>query len=95
MKKKIIIIAVIVVALTVTGIVLGQTVFNSGNGSNEKYKKERLEKKRVPIERIEEEVSATSIDARLSPLGKEVVWLKHYLRQLKKESLQGDIWDLI
>jgi HlyD family secretion protein len=44
MKKKIIIIAVIVVALTVTGIVLGLTVFNSGNGSNEKYKKEAVDR---------------------------------------------------
>ncbi len=44
MKKKIIIIAVIVVALTVTGIVLGLTVFNSGNGSNAKYKKEAVDR---------------------------------------------------
>ena len=44
MKKKIIIIAVIVVALTVTGIVLGLTVLNSGNGSSEKYKKEAVDR---------------------------------------------------
>ena len=44
MKKKIIIIAVIVVALTVTGIVLGLTVFNSGDGSSEKYKKEAVDR---------------------------------------------------
>ena len=44
MKKKIIIIAVIVVALTLTGIVLGLTVFNSGNGSNAKYKKEAVDR---------------------------------------------------
>lgn len=44
MKKKIIIIAVIVVALTLTGIVLGLTVFNSGNSSNAKYKKEAVDR---------------------------------------------------
>lgn len=44
MKKKIIIIAVIIVALTVTGIVLGLTVFNNGNGSNAKYKKEAVDR---------------------------------------------------
>jgi len=44
MKKKIIIIAVIVVALTVTGIVLGLTVFSNGNGSNAKYKKEAVDR---------------------------------------------------
>ncbi len=44
MKKKIIIIAVIVIALTVTGIVLGLTVFNRGNGSNAKYKKEAVDR---------------------------------------------------
>ena len=44
MKKKIIIIAVIIIALTVTGIVLGLTVFNRGNGSNAKYKKEAVDR---------------------------------------------------
>ncbi|MGD2245947.1 MAG: efflux RND transporter periplasmic adaptor subunit [Candidatus Aminicenantes bacterium] len=44
MKKKIILIAVITVALTVTGIVLGLTVFNNGNGSSEKYKKEAVDR---------------------------------------------------
>ncbi len=44
MKKKIIIIAVIVVIVTVTGIVLGLTVFNSNNGNNEKYKKEAIDR---------------------------------------------------
>lgn len=44
MKKKIIIIAVIVVIVTVTGIVLGLTVFNSNNGNSEKYKKEAVDR---------------------------------------------------
>jgi HlyD family secretion protein len=44
MKKKIIIIAVIVVIVTVTGIVLGLTVFNHNNGNSEKYKKEAVDR---------------------------------------------------
>jgi HlyD family secretion protein len=44
MKKKIILIAVIVVIITVTGIVLGLTVFNRNNGSSEKYKKEAVDR---------------------------------------------------
>jgi len=44
MKKKIILIAVIVVTVTVTGIVLGLTVFNRNNGNNEKYKKEAVDR---------------------------------------------------
>ena len=44
MKKKIIIIAVIVVIVTVTGIVLGFTVFNRNNGNSEKYKKEAVDR---------------------------------------------------
>ncbi len=44
MKKKIVIIAVIVVIVTVTGIVLGLTVFNRNNGNNEKYKKEAVDR---------------------------------------------------
>ena len=44
MKKKIIIIAVIVVIVTVTGIVLGLTVFNRNNGNSEQYKKEAVDR---------------------------------------------------
>ena len=44
MKKKIIIGAVILVVITVTGIVLGLTVFNSNNGNNSKYKKEAVDR---------------------------------------------------
>jgi HlyD family secretion protein len=44
MKKKITIIAVIVVIVTVTGIVLGLTVFNRNNGNSEKYKKEAVDR---------------------------------------------------
>lgn len=44
MKKKIIIIAVIVVTITVTGLVLGFTVFSRNNGNSEKYKKEAIDK---------------------------------------------------
>jgi HlyD family secretion protein len=44
MKKKIIIIAVIVVIVTVTGIVLGLTVFNRNNGNSEKYKKQAVDR---------------------------------------------------
>ncbi len=44
MKKKITFIAVIVVIVTVTGIVLGLTVFNRNNGNNEKYKKEAVDR---------------------------------------------------
>jgi len=44
MKKKIVIIAVIVVIVTVTGIVLGLTVFNRNNGNSEKYKKEAVDR---------------------------------------------------
>ena len=44
MKKKIILLAVIVIILTVTGIVLALTVFNGGNGSSEKYKKEAVDR---------------------------------------------------
>jgi len=44
MKKKIIIGAVILVVITVTGIVLGLTVFNRNNGNNSKYKKEAVDR---------------------------------------------------
>ncbi|MGD2245295.1 MAG: efflux RND transporter periplasmic adaptor subunit [Candidatus Aminicenantes bacterium] len=44
MKKKITIIAVIVVMVTVTGIVLGLTLFNRHNGNSEKYKKEAIDR---------------------------------------------------
>ncbi len=44
MKKKIIIGAVILVVITVTGIVLGLTVFNRENGNNSKYKKEAVDR---------------------------------------------------
>ncbi len=44
MKKKIVIGAVILVVITVTGIVLGLTVFNRNNGNNSKYKKEAVDR---------------------------------------------------
>ncbi len=44
MRKKIIIGAVILVVITVTGIVLGLTVFNRDNGNNSKYKKEAVDR---------------------------------------------------
>ncbi|MDH5465966.1 MAG: efflux RND transporter periplasmic adaptor subunit [Candidatus Aminicenantes bacterium] len=44
MKRKIIIGAVILVVITVTGIVLGLTVFNRNNGNNSKYKKEAVDR---------------------------------------------------
>jgi len=44
MKKKITIGAVILVVITVTGIVLGLTVFNRENGNNSKYKKEAVDR---------------------------------------------------
>ncbi len=44
MKKKITLIAVIIFTVTVTGIVLGLTVFNRNNGNNEKYKKEAIDR---------------------------------------------------